>query len=91
MARRVFAGTVVLALATLIVLPSLAVDQTATPAGSPLWDSEAVLAEDSMTVTTQPLDAPTRIMDCRDGGWQNLGFRNQGQCIRFVTTGKDSR
>jgi len=29
--------------------------------------------------------------DCRDGAWQELGFRNQGQCIRFVETGKDSR
>lgn len=29
--------------------------------------------------------------DCRDGAWEDLGFRNQGQCIRFVETGKDSR
>ena len=29
--------------------------------------------------------------DCKDGGWQDQGFRNQGQCIRFVETGKDSR
>ena len=29
--------------------------------------------------------------DCRDGGWADYGFRNQGQCIRFVNTGKDSR
>ncbi len=28
---------------------------------------------------------------CKDGGWQALGFRNQGQCIRFVETGQDSR
>jgi hypothetical protein len=26
--------------------------------------------------------------DCWNGGWQQLGFRNQGQCIRFVETGK---
>ena len=90
MARRVFAGTLVMALATLLVLPSLADEQTTTPPGSPLWDSEAVIAEDSSTVTTEPLDAPTTINDCRDGGWQALGFRNQGQCIRFVNTGKDS-
>lgn len=29
--------------------------------------------------------------ECRDGAWEETGFRNQGQCIRFVTTGKDSR
>lgn len=28
--------------------------------------------------------------DCRDG-WADYGFRNQGQCIRFVVTGQDSR
>jgi len=28
---------------------------------------------------------------CKNGQWQELGFRNQGQCIRFVETGKDSR
>jgi hypothetical protein len=29
--------------------------------------------------------------DCKKGGWQEYGFKNQGQCIRFVNTGKDSR
>lgn len=29
--------------------------------------------------------------DCMDGGWEEYGFRNQGQCIRFVNTGQDSR
>lgn len=28
---------------------------------------------------------------CKKGGWQDYGFKNQGQCIRFVNTGKDSR
>lgn len=28
---------------------------------------------------------------CKDGGWEAHGFRNQGQCVRFVETGKDSR
>jgi hypothetical protein len=36
------------------------------------------------------VDPETR-SDCVDGGWQAFGFRNQGQCIRFVETGKDSR
>lgn len=29
--------------------------------------------------------------DCKKGGYERYGFKNQGQCIRFVTTGKDSR
>ena len=29
--------------------------------------------------------------ECKNGGWEELGFRNQGQCIRYVNTGKDSR
>ena len=29
--------------------------------------------------------------DCKDGGWERYGFKNQGQCVRFVETGKDSR
>lgn len=28
---------------------------------------------------------------CMNGGWEALEFRNQGQCVRFVMTGKDSR
>lgn len=34
---------------------------------------------------------PTSKEDCKRGGWQQFGFRNQGQCVRFVNTGKDSR
>ena len=29
--------------------------------------------------------------DCKKGGWRDFDFRNQGQCIRFVLTGKDKR
>lgn len=29
--------------------------------------------------------------DCKDGGWEDYGFKNQGQCIKFVNTEKDSR
>jgi hypothetical protein len=34
---------------------------------------------------------PTSKDDCRKGGWTDFGFKNQGQCVRFVETGKDSR
>ncbi len=29
--------------------------------------------------------------ECKKGGWEQFGFRNQGQCVRFIETGKDSR
>ncbi|MDP2629222.1 MAG: hypothetical protein Q8P45_00750, partial [Candidatus Harrisonbacteria bacterium] len=29
--------------------------------------------------------------DCKNGGWEDFGFKNQGQCIRYVNTGQDSR
>jgi hypothetical protein len=29
--------------------------------------------------------------DCKKGGWSDFGFRNQGQCVRYVETGLDSR
>ena len=30
----------------------------------------------------------TRKEQCKNGGWRNFGFKNQGQCIRFVNTDK---
>jgi hypothetical protein len=35
--------------------------------------------------------SPEVISDCKNGGWEDFGFRNQGQCIRYVNTGQDSR
>lgn len=35
-------------------------------------------------------DAQT-VEDCKNGGWANYGFSNQGQCVRFIRTGRDSR
>lgn len=29
--------------------------------------------------------------DCKDGGWEDYHFKNQGQCVKYVETGKDSR
>lgn len=34
---------------------------------------------------------PVTMDDCKDGGWEVYGFKNQGQCNQFVNTGKDSR
>ena len=35
-------------------------------------------------------DAQTK-QDCKRGGFADFDFRNQGQCIRYVNTGQDSR
>lgn len=45
----------------------------------------------TLTVTYAGYGNPVRKDDCRSGGWQGFGFANQGQCVRFVETGKDSR
>ncbi len=51
---------------------------------------------DNLTVTypttepPQPTD-PTTKQECDVGGWASFGFRNQGQCVRFLETGEDSR
>jgi len=34
---------------------------------------------------------PTTRADCMKGGWEAFGFRNQGDCVRFVETEKDRR
>ena len=34
---------------------------------------------------------PTTVDQCKKDGWIQYGFRNQGLCIQFVNTGKDSR
>lgn len=34
---------------------------------------------------------PDNKNECKKGGWADFNFRNQGQCIKFVNTGMDSR
>jgi hypothetical protein len=34
---------------------------------------------------------PVTAADCKKDGWRTYGFANQGQCVRFIETGKDSR
>jgi hypothetical protein len=41
-------------------------------------------------VVVTPTD-PIEKNECKKGGWEDFGFKNQGQCVRFVETGKDSR
>jgi aspartate/tyrosine/aromatic aminotransferase len=42
----------------------------------------------SVTVTYTAV--PTSKEQCKDGGWKNFGtmFKNQGQCVKFVRTGR---
>jgi hypothetical protein len=40
---------------------------------------------------TCPPPQPESKDDCKKGGWEAFGFKNQGQCIKFVNTGMDSR
>jgi hypothetical protein len=34
-----------------------------------------------------PASTPLTKDDCKNGGWEQFGFRNQGQCVSFVATG----
>ncbi|MEX0900352.1 MAG: hypothetical protein WD081_06635 [Gammaproteobacteria bacterium] len=42
-------------------------------------------------VTTSRVSEPTSIDDCKKGNWEQFGFSNQGRCIQYLNTGKDSR
>lgn len=57
-------------------LDNVVVDRTD---GTTVYDFEA------------PIENPESIKDCKKKGWKDYGFKNQGQCVMFVTTGKDSR
>ena len=38
-------------------------------------------------VTDAPPPLPTSKQQCKHGGWQQFGFKNQGDCVSFVATG----
>lgn len=47
---------------------------------------------DDLTITYLPGGGEVADKDaCKNGGWQDLGFGNQGLCVQFVETGRDSR
>lgn len=37
------------------------------------------------------IEQPSSKQDCKRGGFGAFGFKNQGRCIQFVNTGRDSR
>lgn len=49
------------------------------------------LADDLHVLTFVGSNDPQTKDDCKKGGWESYSFRNQGQCVRYVETGKDSR
>lgn len=59
----------------------------------PGWDAFPSGASNvGYDLTISPASADPQTKDqCRNGGWAAYGFSNQGQCIRFVETGQDSR
>jgi hypothetical protein len=51
----------------------------------------ATLADNSGLIMQFVTADPEEKVDCTEDRWLDYGFRNQGQCIRFVETEKDSR
>lgn len=51
----------------------------------------ATFADNSGLVMSFVTADPEEKVDCTEDRWLDFGFRNQGQCIRFVETGQDSR
>lgn len=59
------------------------------------WTADFEGYVDGFTITlvsgasvTVDLDYPLTVDQCRNGGWQALGFRNQGQCISTVNSNR---
>ena len=73
---------------------ALALNVGDTSAGDAALDGfldNVVVTNDGTTTTYDFEPAPAIKDDCKKGGYANYGFANQGQCIRFVNTGEDSR
>jgi hypothetical protein len=56
-------------------------------------DNVVVDLDSGVTVSDfEPLPSvPLAKDECKGDGWETFGFKNQGQCVRFVETGVDSR
>ena len=37
------------------------------------------------------VDSPVKVEECKLNGWKKFGFKNQGSCMQYLKTGKDSR
>lgn len=47
-----------------------------------------VVVSTSSDVTTYDFEP---VPSCKDGNWATFGFKNQGRCMQYLNTGKDSR
>jgi len=52
---------------------------------------ESIPSVDFAFKTYVTLLGPASKDQCKDDQWRLFGFENQGQCVRFIETGKDSR
>ncbi len=66
-------------------------DTSASDTGLDGYFDNVVLATGSDTTVYNFDPAPADKLACKDGGWMTYGFKNQGQCVRFIETGQDSR
>ncbi len=73
---------------------------TETPRTDATSDPERPPADDDSPPPTPGADDPADHVarvdpasrdECMSAGWEHFGFENQGQCVRFVVTGEDSR
>jgi len=61
-------------------------------AGNTDLSTPEVGGDDSVHVIEIEIDNdPVQKNECKKGGWEDFGFKNQGQCVKYVNTGKDSR
>lgn len=60
-----------------------------------VWAMSATASSGLMTpnrgLVMKFLFDPATKDDCKVGGWESFGFKDQGQCVRFIETGLDSR
>lgn len=75
---------------------STTVDITSLPGGTYCFvinpDGQVIGAPDNRDIVVfELIPNPETKSDCKKGQWTEYGFKNQGQCIRYVNTGKDSR
>lgn len=53
------------------------------------WTATVVWSAGTLTRSLDvDCSTPASKEDCEHGGWQHFGFKNQGQCIAFVSGGK---
>lgn len=65
---------------------------TSTTLAPTTTSTSTTLAPTTTTTQAPPTGVPTTKDQCKDGGWQSFGFRNQGQCVSFVASrGKSGR